>query len=213
MVAFMIDFAAIADPHLKCHGATLEKRRCPDQFVGVISEIERIGNFANRVPFSDRPSSLPCVILILESPHTSEFGACPGPAKGITGRKIVRHLLQVPGLQDKRDFGLLLVNAVQFQCSLGISTSIVRDSVFLETWARGGKVDFEERLGALFRDGDCVVNCCTRGNTGNTLAHLRSAVQDVLTTLLPAGTPVLRRNHPSFWHISGNRTREWAYSV
>lgn len=207
----MIDFAAIAKRHIKKHSTALEERRCPDQFVGVISEAERSGDFSCRVSAFDRPQNLPCVLLVLESPHTSEFEASPGPAKGTTGRNIVRYLRQVPGLKDKGDFGLLLVNAVQFQCSLGRPTSEVRDAVFFETWISGGKADFESRLGALYRNGDCIANCCTRANSRNAAAHLRTAVHRALTDRLPAATAVLRRNHPSFWHSPANRSREWPY--
>lgn len=209
----MIDFAAIAKRHLQRHRSALEERRCPDQFVGVISEIERSGDFTCRASASERPPNLPCVLLILESPHTSEFDASPGPAKGSTGRNIVRYLRQVPGLQDKGDLGLLLVNAVQFQCSLGRPTSEVRDAVFYETWASGGRADFESRLGTLYRDGDCVANCCTRGNSRNAADHLRTQVHRALTARLPVGTGLLRRNHPSFWHSPANRSREWPYAV
>jgi hypothetical protein len=207
----MIDFVAIARAYLQSCSSALEERRCPDQFAGVVSEVEQSGNITCRVPAFERPRELPCVLLILESPHTSEFGASPGPAKGSTGRNIVRYLRQVPGLQQKGDFGLLLVNAVQFQCSLGRPTSEVRDAVFLETWARGGRADFVSRIGMLYQGGDCVVNCCTRGNSRNAAALLRSAVQSALVSRLPAGTAVLRRNHPSFWHFPANRSREWPY--
>jgi len=208
----MIDFAQIAKQHTQNLGSVLEIRRCPDQFVGVISGIERARDFSGRVSASERPPHLRCVLLILESPHTSEFGVSPGPAKGATGRNIVQYLSQVPGLKDKGDFGLLLVNAVQYQCSLGRPTSEVRDAVFFETWCNGGRVDFESRLSALYRDGDCVVNCCTRGNSRNSAAQLRTAVHCALTARLPAATAVLRRNHPSFWQIPANRSREWLYA-
>jgi hypothetical protein len=209
----MIDFAAIAKRHLQRHRSAFEERCCPDQFVGVISEIEGSGDFTCRTLASERPLSLSCVLLVLESPHTSEFDTSPGPAKGSTGRNIVRYLRQVPGLQDKGEFGLLLVNAVQFQCSLGGPTSKVRDAVFFDTWTSGGRTDFESRFRALYRDGDCVVNSCTRGNSRDTTAHLRTEVQRALVDLLPAGTAVLRRNHPSFWHFPANRSREWTYAV
>lgn len=205
----MIAFATIAERYTKGRSTALETRRCPDQFVGVISEIERSANFSCRVSASERPPNLPCVLLILESPHRSEFDAFPGPAKGGTGRNIIRYLRQVPGLEEKGDFGLLLVNAVQFQCSLGRPTSEVRDAVFFETWTSGGKTDFEARLDALYRDGDCVTNCCTRGNSSVVKTQLRIAVHHALTARLPAATEVLRRNHPSFWHSPANRSREW----
>jgi hypothetical protein len=209
----MIDFPAIARCHLQRHRSALEERCCPDQFVGVVSDIERSGDFTCRVSVSERPSNLSCVLLVLESPHTSEFDESPGPAKGSTGRNIVRYLRQVPGLQEKGDFGLLLINAVQFQCSLGRATSEVRDAVFFDTWASGGRTDFESRFQTLYRDGDCVVNCCTRGNSRDAADHLRTQVHRTLAALLPAGTAVLRRNHPSFWHVPANRFREWTYTV
>jgi hypothetical protein len=209
----MIDFAAIAKRHLQIHHATFEERRCPDQFVGVITNIERSFGFECRVSSSERPSNLPCVLLVLESPHTSEFGASPGPAKGSTGRNIVRYLRQVPGLQDKGDFGLVLVNAVQFQCSLGRRTSEVRDAVFFDIWTTGGRTDFETRFRTLYRDGDCVINCCTRGKSRAASAQLRVQVHRALAARLLAGTVVLRRNHPSFWHFQANRSREWPFAV
>lgn len=209
----MIHFPAIALRHLQRNQPSMEEQCCPDQFVGVISEIERRGDFTCRVPTSERPAKLPCVLLILESPHTSEFDSSPGPAKGSTGRNIVRYLRQVPGLRDKGDFGLLLVNAVQFQCSLGRPTSEVRDVVFFDTWTSGGRADFETRFRRLYRRGDCVVNCCTRGCSRNAADHLRTLVHRALTALLPAGTAVLRRNHPSFWHSPANRSRDWPYAV
>lgn len=209
----MIDYSAIARRHLRGSRSEFEVRRCPDQFVGVISDIERSSDFTCRTPASERPSDLPCVLLVLESPHISEFDACPGPAKGSTGRNIVKFLREALGTQDKKDFGLLLANAVQFQCSLGCRTSEVRDAVFLDVWASGGSADLEARLRTLYRDGDYVVNCCTRGRSKDAAAHLRVRVHHVLTCALPPGTEVLRRNHPSYWHFSANRTREWATAI
>lgn len=209
----MIDFPKIARRHLRGRRAALEERRCPDQYVGVISEIEQEGDFTCRVPAAQRPRNLSCVLLVLESPHTSEFEGRPGPAKGTTGKRIIRYLREVPGLRDKRDFGLLLVNAVQFQCSLGLRTSEVRDAVFLDAWVNGGSTDFASRLQMLYRDGDLVVNCCTRGNSRTAASHLRAQVQPTVASVLPPGTEVLRRNHPAGWHSPKNRTREWVYAV
>jgi hypothetical protein len=206
-----MDFSAIARRHQTARSSPFEERCCPDQFVGVISEIDRGGQFTCRVPATERPADLACVLLVLESPHTHEFDASPGPAKGTTGRNIVRYVSQVPGLIEKATFGLVLVNAVQYQCSLGNTPSDYRDAVFLDAWANGGRADFEERIRLLYRDGDCVVNCCTLGSSVD--ANLRVQVQRALTCVLPVGTKVLRRNHPSWWHVSGNRNREWAYAV
>lgn len=200
-------------PHLQANRSELEARQCPDQFLGVISEIERSDGFPLRIPAPQRPPNRPCVLLVLESPHTSEFIGEPGPAKGGTGRNIIRFLREAVGTHDKRDFGLILINAVQFQCSLGCKTSVVRDTVFDEAWARGGRTDFEARVRALYRSGDYVVNCCTRGSSKVGSSQLRAKVHEALLGALPPGTGVFRRNHPSFWHFSANRTRDWAYAV
>ena len=208
----MLDFSVIAERHSPSGLTKLEMRLCPDQYVGLVSKIEKTGDFTCRIPTSERPPSLACVLLILESPHTSEFDTSPGPAKGKTGTNIVRYLRDVPGIADKRDFGLLLVNAIQYQCSLGRPTSEVRDAVFTEAWSNGGRFDFETRLRALYRAVDCVVNCCTRGPR-ETASQLRVQVQRSLEVSLPSGTSVLRRNHPSFWHFSSNRSREWPYTA
>jgi hypothetical protein len=217
----MINFEAIAtraisrlpiDKRQKCLDAPFEKRSCPDQFVGVISEIERQEEFTDRYPASKRPPNLPCVLLVLESPHKAEFDADPEPAKGGTGRNIVRYFRHIPGLDDKGDFGLLLVNAVQFQCSLGKSTSLCRDAVFSDVWESGGEAFFASRIRELYRDGDVVVNCCTRGKTSNPTKQLRTLVQRALVAQLQDRTTVLRLNHPSFWHFPANRSREWSYA-
>lgn len=209
----MIDFSRIAEPYSQKHRDTLEERRCPDQFVGLISDIERLGGFTCRAPASERPPNIPAVLIILESPHIFEFDELPGPAKGQTGRNIFRYLRQVPGLHDKAKFGLLLLNAVQFQCSLGRPPSEVRDEVFLKAWTSGGSVDFESRFRAVYRDGDCVVNCCTRGTARRAVGHLRVHVQRVLAPLLTSSSAVLCRNHPSFWHVPANRTRSLKYAI
>jgi len=209
----VIDFSRIAEPYLKEHRDALEKRCCPDQFVGLISDIERFGDFIFRSPASERPADIPSVLLILESPHIYEFDELPGPAKGHTGRNIVRYLRQVSGLHDKAEFGLILLNAVQFQCSLGRPTSEVRDAVFVKTWTSGGSIDFESRFRAVYRDGDCVVNCCTRGTARSAFGHLRVHVQQVLAPLLPSNSAVLCRNHPSSWHFPANRTRNLRYAI
>ena len=180
----MIEFSEIALRLVKKGNFALEPRCCPDQFVGVISEIEKNGIFSCRNSASERPPNLQCVLLILESPHISEFYDTPGPAKGMTGKNIIKYISKVSGLEVKGDFGLILVNAVQHQCSLGKSTKEWRDKVFVETWTNGGRLNFESRLVALYQDGDCIVNCCTRGYSKNVVSHLRSRVQNAIFSKL-----------------------------
>lgn len=202
----MIDFPAIASRRL----LNTEKRHCPDQFVGTLPDIESAGDFTYRRDASERPDDLSFVLLILESPHKCEFKPAedPGPAKGATGRNIRTHLMKALGGKALSGRGLILVNAVQFQCSLGLPTSEARDAVFREVWAAGGEEAFRKRIQKLYRDGDCVVNCCTRGNTKGDV--LRDLVHRALVAALPPGTEVLRRTHPSSWRSAAHAAREWS---
>lgn len=209
----MINFSEIATRHLNSNQISFEERCCPDQFVGVISDIEDKGDFTCRLTALERPTNVPCVLLVLESPHKDEFGESPGPAKGRTGKNIIRYLRQAPKFRDKDNFGLVLLNAVQFQCSLGKRTSVYRDAVFRDVWKEGGRADFESRLETLYRAGDYVANCCTLGNSKKVADHLRIIVHEALISRLPDDTTVLRRNHPSSWHFTNNRTREWPYAA
>ena len=68
--------------------------------------------------------------MVLESPHVDEFIGNIGPAKGFTGDMIRNFLHEVINLQDVDGFGLVLINAIQHQCSLGTSTSAHRDKIF-----------------------------------------------------------------------------------
>lgn len=56
---------------------------------------------------------------------------------------------------------LILVNAIQYQCSLGLPTHRYRDRVFKSLWENGGAVDFKQRLKLIYRPHDMLLNCCT----------------------------------------------------
>ena len=67
------------------------------------------------------------MILILESPHKDEFAVDKvgelkpiGPARGCTGCAIRNYFTEIFPEYEKSD--LVLVNLVQFQCSLGLSS-------------------------------------------------------------------------------------------
>lgn len=95
------------------------------------------------------------LIMVLESPHKDEFkeGKAIAPAQGTTGENIGkylerqhRHLPSLARVASGR-YRLVLMNAVKYQCSLGVSpTSLFRDLVFRQVWERFGKEDFVGRL-------------------------------------------------------------------
>lgn len=207
-----INFREVAERHLIERVSTIEVRLCPDQYVGLATSIEANGAFLVRQPASERQTTQPCILLVLESPHISEFRGKPNPANGTTGISIARYLQRVPGLESIDGFGLILINAVQYQCSLGKSPKIFCDKVFWEVWEGAGQKDFAARLKRLHRPGDIVVNCCTKGSSSKTEKQLRVLVQHTIVDTLD-GIPVLQRNHPSFWHVPANRERDWSSAI
>ncbi len=189
----------------------LESRLCPDHFVGLVANLNIESPFSMRCPVSQRPLH-PCVLLILESPHVAEFLDEPGPAKGGTGRKIVRYLASAFSDLDVRNHGLIIMNAVQHQCSLGQllntrSARKVRDCVFLTVWNNGGSHDFGVRLLNTYKPNDIVMSCCTKGVGSAASSHLRAVVKKRIDEVLP-GVSVLYRGHPISWPTY--LTRDWS---
>ena len=196
------DFLHSADTALGLFRRLLETGRCPDQFVGHIHELSGRETFPVRKPIAARPKE-PCVILVLESPHRDEYVSKPGgpeapcPANGQTGRNICSHLgrLQAPQYLHS---GLILMNAVQFQCSLGAAPEIFRDSVFRGVWSSSGRADFMQRLRDHYVDGDLILNCCTKGKADSDGLFLRDLVDEAIREAIPAAE-VKCLPHPASW--------------
>lgn len=195
-------FEQIVNEVVSLQGRPMESRQCPDQYLGAIGELLKEPTFPIRVTAGNRPAE-PCVLMVLESPHIDEFTDEPGPAKGLTGEMIRQHLtecLNIPGLED---YGLVLVNAIQHQCSLGSNTIVYRDRIFRAVWSSSGKEDFQSRIAELYQSGDIVVNCCTKGNDYEIHTPLRNLVEIALRTAIP-NVESVRRMHPASW-----RNAEW----
>ena len=119
------------------------------------------------------------IVLVLESPHIEEYREThePGPAYGKTGRNIKAFLPHIlaEAIRTKKMFEgeptgrykLILMNAIQYSCSLGVATEKYRDAMFLLSWKRDDvRNSFCNRLRRIYgNDGKCIViNCCTMGN-------------------------------------------------
>lgn len=119
-------------------------------------------------------------IVVLESPHNDEYykehgeKIAKGPAYGKTGDNFNKYFpsLLRNAIIDKKivlksgRYEIIFMNGIQYQCSLGDTTSKYRDEFFLNCWENDKcKEDFKERLKryvSLVKD--CVViNCCTKG--------------------------------------------------
>jgi hypothetical protein len=121
---------------------------------------------------------------------------------------IREHLLTSLGLPNIQNHGLILVNAIQHQCSLGSDTKVYRDRIFRAVWASGGEPNFRNRIISLFRPSDVLVNCCTKGNDSEVNEPLRNLVEMALQASLPA-IASLRRTHPASWFDTKWRGKEW----
>ncbi|HZI15842.1 MAG TPA: DUF5953 family protein, partial [Myxococcus sp.] len=139
------------------------------------------------------------VLLILESPHTSEFSrvdgkfVAVGPAAdfrpGKTGGRIHRFLEEKylsPISRYRPGSPVFLVNAVQYQCSLNKTPldESVRNKVFARAWEKGGKEDFIARLSRYYRDGDIVINACTGTKKQQGQENLKMLVEGAVISAL-----------------------------
>jgi hypothetical protein len=213
-------FQQIAERHKPGHD---ELRRCEDQFVGMINvtqtstgcppQNQECTDFALRTPISQyaRPVS-PLIILCIESPHLKEYQLSPpGPAAGDgsgDAGKALRlyfdvacpvHTLLPPG-----EYPLVLMNAIQYQCSLG-DIKRYRSKVWVECWNTFAVRAFMKRLCGLYRPGDIVINACTAGGvTPKLREYVKCAVQALR---IPVS---LERIHPATWAREFNSARKGA---
>jgi len=96
---------------------------------------------------------------------------------------------------------LILVNAIQYQCSLGVATSRFRDKIFRNLWTNGAVADFEKRLTHIYQTGDMLLNCCTKGNTSESLRQVvTSAIRNSI-----GGVALHSGPHPFSWFSERNR--------
>jgi hypothetical protein len=174
---------------------------CPDQSVGLIGDFNADSDdFPQRKPVA-RLDDRRCVVLIMESPHINEFIGEWGPAKGKTGKQIRKHITKIVTDPQGCLSELILINAIQYQCSLGISTDRYRDEIFYSFWQNGGKENFERRLKCLYRPMDMLFNCCTKGSSRKDLRHLvTAAIRSSLGAVSLHSGP-----HPCSWFCKRNR--------
>lgn len=203
-----MDFNAIASRMTGEPCERIERRSCPDQYVGSIADIRAIQEFPLRHPVSERPPDQRCLVLVLESPHIHEFAGEPAPANGRTGTNISKMLPEDPQVSTLVGYGLVLINAIQYQCSLGHQPARFRNKVFVATWNAGGKESFKARIASLYRTGDQVMNCCTKGTTKARCPQLRMLVHAAIGEALPH-VNILRRTHPSSWCSPTQARRVW----
>jgi len=109
------------------------------------------------------------IVIVLESPHVQEYevdkySIAPAPALGLTGQNLNDYFIDlIRGEIDEGNYHVILMNAVQYQCSLGVNTKRFRDRIFLSMWSEKTiRDDFTKRLKKY--KPDIIINLCTKGS-------------------------------------------------
>lgn len=171
-------------------------------------------DFSRITPDKTRKS----IVIILESPHTDEYSLDDKwnkvtPAIGSTGTKLQNNVDKLIEKVCKdypkgTKYQIVLMNSIQFQCSLGISPldEKVRDCVFSEIWKSDTiRNDFKDRLKSY--NPKCILNLCTTGEVKPSLNYL---VQALINEIYydKKRVELYIGYHPSHW-ISDNSKKVW----
>lgn len=148
----------------------LETRKCDDVFVGEIKKDTSDLRFEKDLRLKgdlkiNIGTDKKTAVIILESPHTAEYdGDFVSPALGTTGRNLQRHFEDVfRSICKDGEYRIILMNSIQYQCSLGADTNRYRDNMWLKLWFRENlRKDFTERLSSY--KPDLIFNLCTCGS-------------------------------------------------
>lgn len=173
--------------------------KCPDKCVGCVKDNINCRCFKESIDASslNPTSQRNRFILVLESPHIKEFESkmSPMPACGYTGSRI-RHCWREVFDDMFDNYNLILMNAVQFQCSMGFSPlqPEIRDNVFLRMFCGDCRRYFVERVELYCRKEDVIVLATTN--------RVREIVRQSLKRGFSAEIP-----HPSSWR-SADRVKQ-----
>ena len=129
------------------------------------------------------------IVIILESPHKEEYSIdnkMGYPALGITGININKGIEEVINtklsysMEHNKYYEIILINAIQYQTSLGIDTNMLRDRTWIYLWLQHNMRDgFIKRIKG-YRP-NIIVNFCTKGNHSK---DVLSFITDVETTVI-----------------------------
>ncbi|OFV71792.1 hypothetical protein ACWI_07650 [Acetobacterium wieringae] len=115
------------------------------------------------------------IVVVLESPHVKEYDfirkgkRIPIPAIGNSGNSLQNNFEEnfkrIFENDDIKDgvYSIILCNAIQYQCSLGVNTKKYRDRLFIVLWFMAElNKNFLKRIKSY--QAAIVINLCTNGN-------------------------------------------------
>lgn len=175
--------------------------------------------FQRLVTVQKTKTNLTPIVIILESPHKSEYKSnfSPrGPAMGTTGANIGSLIESCEEEHPLQLNPIIICNPIPWQCSLvqlhsrpmGTGGRYVANTVWRRLWRNETHDAFYNRVYDMHPK--LVLNCCTQSltaadNNEKTLKHL---VSDFLKSRFPK-VQVLPLGHPSYWtRTSFASTRE-----
>lgn len=155
----------------------------PDQMIGCIRNGQfnlcnsRINlNYNNNLLVNyQNISNRPIILIILESPHISEFNNNI-PIGSMMNKKTIQkfnnklmYLLQRSCIYNqilKNNYNVVIMNSVQYQCSLGAhlnnsTNKEIRDKNWVTCYTKNCKYDLKERIKLV--NPKIVINLCTKG--------------------------------------------------
>jgi len=145
---------------------------CPDSRRGIIEYKNNKFSYKN----SENGNFRKKLIFILESPRKDEFKddfSPIAPAQGVTGERFEETLVNVcilaqyhHGAFNEGIYEVWLVNAVQYQVSLGLTTKEYRTVLFQIAWFSFAEFDFVNRIKKLVKNSSdsIIINSCTKAN-------------------------------------------------
>lgn len=211
MVNFQNVISAFSDAEKGSKYANTQK--CEDYYWGVLTH-----GSVNQIPrkegiaFSQTQLHYKNIIVIIaESPHTSEYfftnGICKGHKSPLhkCDKRIKKYLTNNENnwFNNNLNYDIVIVNAIQYQCSFGLklwgnrSNQEQRNKVFAWTWINESALnDLLCRLNIITQNKDNVIllNCCT--------AKLKKYCNSAMllnSNFIHCNCLVFDEKHPSKW--------------
>ena len=196
---------------------------CPDEYVGTVSvnssgkvstnfwidrdARKKMASTLNKTPKEEENN----IVIVLESPHKDEYKTTiPHPAIGTTGNNLSKYFnclldLLKNNIQNSTTCHVYLMNAVQYQCSLGFATEDFRSEIFKDIWDNyDGRNSFLDRLKKL--NPNIILNLCTNGPY-----KLQNMVQNAIKSQYTNSVAVFKGSHPSSWNRKSNQSNRYLY--